>query len=258
MLLHRRRSCGRSEGSRRTGGGGIELSDLAGERHSIDPFDDLSEGALRLEALSRRGVALRPRALAATIWMRMILGDAFLHGIGGAKYDQAADLLMGAWFGVRPPAYLIATATFNLTDRTPEALQRRLHEKSLLLRDLTQHPESYAAKATDSKSEPALDRIEETLRRIGSSGIGAELHRRLSEAREELRAGLSQRIELTRQEVATLERELRDERVLDSRERSFLLFDAGTLPDRLRTAAERAVAERKRGGSRAESPAKQG
>jgi hypothetical protein len=237
---------------RGTSGGGLELSDLSGLRHSIEEFDDLPEGAERLERLSRHGVVIRPRALAATIWMRMVLGDAFVHGIGGAKYDQAADLLLSAWFGVKPPAYLIATATFNLTDRTPEALQRNLHEKTLLLRDLTQHPERHVGTPEDREREPALRQIDQALGQIASSGVNSDLHRTLSDAREELLRGLSPRIEETRREVATLERELRDERLLDSRERSFLLFESETLPPRLMQAAERAVAERK---ARAASPA---
>lgn len=231
---------------RGTSGGEIELSDLAGERHPFDAFDDLAEGAERLDALSRRGLAIRPRALAATIWMRMILGDAFIHGIGGAKYDQAADLLISSWFGVRPPAYLIATATFNLTDRMPEPLQRRLHETMLLLRDLTQHPERHVEEAIAPNMKPALEQVEAALARVSSSGISADLHEALSAAREEMRRGLRQRIEKTRQDFAGLERELRDARTLDSRERSFVLFDAERLPPRLRLVAERAVAQRKR------------
>jgi hypothetical protein len=226
---------------------GLELSDLAGERFLLDSFADLAVGAERLAVLSQQGVSIRPRALAATIWMRMILGDAFIHGIGGAKYDQAADLLMSAWFGIRPPAYLVATATFNLTDRTPDPTQRRLREKERLLRDLMQHPERHLSHSSEPDGVAAVRQIEEALRRIASSGIDAELHRMLSETRDELRNGLSVRIDETRREIATLERELRDEKLLDSRERSFLLFDAETLPGRLTRAAERAVARRMQG-----------
>lgn len=232
---------------RNTGAGVSELSDGAGERFALGGFDELGAGAERLAALSKLGVFIRPRALAATLWMRMVLGDAFIHGIGGAKYDQAADLLMSAWFGVHPPAYLIATATFNLTDRVPDTVQRRLKEKELLLRDLTQHPERHATTNGESEGPAAVRRIEDALRRIDSSGRTAELHRTLSIARDELRHSLSGRIAAARREIVTLERELRDERLLDSRERSFLLFDAATLPGRLTQAAKRAVTERERG-----------
>lgn len=242
---------------RRTRGDDLEVSDLAGERYPVECFDDLSSGAERLAALSQRGVAIRPRALAATLWMRMVLGDAFIHGIGGAKYDQAADLLMSSWFGVTPPAYLIATATFNLTDRTPEPIQRRLHEKTSLLRDRMQHPERHRTPSPAADEAAARREVEEALRRISVSGNSAALHRTLSGAREELLRLSSPRVEELRKEIATLERELRDEKALDSRERSFLLFDAATLPGRLREAAKRAVARRKH-GSRSTTEAAEG
>ena len=38
--------------------------------------------------LQTRGIKLRSRALTTTMFVRLFLADAFLHGIGGAKYDE--------------------------------------------------------------------------------------------------------------------------------------------------------------------------
>ena len=45
----------------------------------------------RLAELSSRGIKLRTRALTTTLFARLVLSDMFLHGIGGAKYDQVTD-----------------------------------------------------------------------------------------------------------------------------------------------------------------------
>ncbi len=68
----------------------------------------------KLRALSSLGWKLRPRALTTTLFVRVFLADAFLHGIGGAKYDEMTDRLIARLFGVAPPSYLTVTATHRL------------------------------------------------------------------------------------------------------------------------------------------------
>ncbi|MCS7271203.1 MAG: hypothetical protein NZ703_08965, partial [Gemmataceae bacterium] len=57
---------------------------------------------------------LRPRALTLTLFVRLVLGDVFIHGLGGALYDQITDALIKDYFGITPPAYLTVTATLHL------------------------------------------------------------------------------------------------------------------------------------------------
>ena len=87
----------------------------------------------QLRALSSRGWKLRPRALTNTLFARVFLADAFLHGIGGAKYDEMTDRLIARLFGVTPPSYLTVTAThrlplggWNVTPSDVAALKHRL------------------------------------------------------------------------------------------------------------------------------------
>ncbi len=68
----------------------------------------------QLRALSSRGWKLRPRALTNTLFARVFLADAFLHGIGGAKYDEMTDRLIVRLFGLTPPSFLTVTATHRL------------------------------------------------------------------------------------------------------------------------------------------------
>ena len=57
------------------------------------------------------GVRLRPRALATTLFSRLCLADLFLHGIGGAKYDEMTDALGQEFFGLEMPAFLTLTGS---------------------------------------------------------------------------------------------------------------------------------------------------
>ena len=67
-----------------------------------------------LAELPRRGIKLRSRALTTTLMARLILGDLFLHGIGGAKYDELTDQLFRRFFDIEPPGFMILSATMHL------------------------------------------------------------------------------------------------------------------------------------------------
>ena len=57
---------------------------------------------------------LRPRALTLTLFARLCLGDFFIHGIGGGKYDEVTDAIIRDYFGIEPPAYQVLSATLHL------------------------------------------------------------------------------------------------------------------------------------------------
>ena len=65
----------------------------------------------RLRELPALGVRLRTRALTTTMFARCLLGDLFIHGIGGAKYDELGDEISRGFFGVEPPAFLTLSLT---------------------------------------------------------------------------------------------------------------------------------------------------
>ncbi len=56
---------------------------------------------------------IRPRALALTMYARLFLADLFIHGIGGALYDQITDGIMAQLFH-RAPAYACVSAAWLL------------------------------------------------------------------------------------------------------------------------------------------------
>jgi len=78
------------------------------------PFWEV-RGRQRLRATRRSPLeTLRPRALTLTLFCRLVLGHCFIHGLGGALYDQITDALMADYFGLAPPQYLVVTGTLYL------------------------------------------------------------------------------------------------------------------------------------------------
>ena len=61
-------------------------------------------------------------ALVTTLFARLVLSDLFIHGIGGAKYDQLTDELIRSFFGLAPPDYLVISATLHLAASTGRAV----------------------------------------------------------------------------------------------------------------------------------------
>jgi hypothetical protein len=84
---------------------------------------DDSEFVLRREAsgetvaadlerwLRQHQLRLSPRALTLTTFLRLLVVDQFIHGIGGGRYDQVTDRLLARHFKVEPPRFAVATGT---------------------------------------------------------------------------------------------------------------------------------------------------
>lgn len=111
------------------------------------PDGDLRAAAGRLVELAAGPVRIRSRAMVTTLFARLFLGDLFLHGIGGAKYDQVTDALIERFFGLRPPGYLVVSATLHLPIVRQGVTAEDLRAVDWRLRELTWHPENLVAGA---------------------------------------------------------------------------------------------------------------
>ncbi|MFO0929883.1 MAG: hypothetical protein U0736_23130 [Gemmataceae bacterium] len=94
----------------------------------------------RLEA---DGYKVRSRALTTTLFARLFLGDLFLHGIGGGKYDELTDELIRRFWRVEPPAFVVVSATHWLPLPTPPTTADDLHRVEHLQRDLQYNPDRH-------------------------------------------------------------------------------------------------------------------
>lgn len=92
-----------------------------------------------LDSLSKLGFEIRPKALANTLFLRWLVCDLFVHGLGGAVYDQVTDELGRAWFGCEPPTFALVSATLRLPlPKVKESNEAALKRE---LRDLWWHPQ---------------------------------------------------------------------------------------------------------------------
>ncbi len=111
----------RSRPRLRRSGEGWQLR-LGEETFDVPASDDADLSHVQaLQLLLRRTRhRLAPRALTLTTFLRLLVCDQFVHGIGGGRYDQVTDRIMAGFFGIDPPRFAVATATLFF----PEALGR--------------------------------------------------------------------------------------------------------------------------------------
>ena len=109
----------------------IELTDRRGQTISLtlSADRDADLAAEQLAAAAARGIKIRTRALATTLFARLLLSDLFLHGIGGAKYDQVTDDIARRFFGFSLPEFATASATLRSADRPPRYADDRFHPR---------------------------------------------------------------------------------------------------------------------------------
>lgn len=216
--------------ARRTSRDEVELTDRKqwSLRLPLSDEGDVSVAVERLLRLHDEGVELRPRALMTTLYARLFLGDLFLHGIGGAKYDELTDALIRRYFSLTPPAFYAVTATVLLPVERPGATQDDLRRVEHQLRELRYHPEQHL-----DSSPAAAPHIEAKRRWLATDpprGARRERHVGIEQANAALQPlvePLRGRLEQEREELQQI---LRTERLLASREFSFCLFPQGYLP----------------------------
>jgi hypothetical protein len=98
-------------------GDDLALVAPSGEEFALDPKLDGWEAAGTLSAFLRRNnIRLSPRALTFTLFLRLLVVDNFVHGIGGGRYDQVTDRLIRSHFKIEPPHFAVTTATLYFPD----------------------------------------------------------------------------------------------------------------------------------------------
>jgi hypothetical protein len=180
-------------------------------------------------ALEPQGFKVRSRALTNTLYARVFLGDLFIHGIGGAKYDELTDALIRDFYGFEPPGYLVLSATLLLPlpgqPARPEGCRDLAHE----LRDLRWNPQRHLADGDATAADLARQKrawIErqpaDWRERRERFGALRELTRRL----EPYVAGREQELGQTLVECA---RQVETNAVLERRDYAFCLYPEAEL-----------------------------
>jgi hypothetical protein len=146
--------------------------------------------------LSAQRLRLSPRALALTLFLRLIVCDQFVHGIGGALYDEVTDRVIQRRLRIESPHFSVTTATLLF----PSAVGRERVE----LMPLLSEGRRLRHGALDGEKMKLVKQIA-TLPRSSPerSKIFYQMHARLSEGRyrPEYQAW-EQRVQYARQRLA--------------------------------------------------------
>ncbi len=102
-----------------------------------------SQFSQTFRALQQGDVRIRPRALMTTLFSRLLLSDLFIHGIGGARYDQLTNELARQFLGVTLPSYLTVTATMKISRDQDSQLESQWKLTEEQLREMKFHPEKF-------------------------------------------------------------------------------------------------------------------
>jgi hypothetical protein len=239
---------------------GVELTD--GVRHVATlPFPENGDrccAVAQLSLLEGLGWKIRPRALTLTLFARVFLADLFVHGIGGAKYDEMTDRLIPQLYGIAAPQFLVVTTTVHLPLGAFPATPADVSRVQSQLRELDFHAEKHlsldqtrdfegliAEKATLAAEQlaaepwrrPPLTPTAPTIRSADRKVQGRTRFRRLAEINRLLSQPLASRREELQRELARFQAEVRANRVLRSREFAFALFPSDLLRPILRSVA---------------------
>jgi hypothetical protein len=201
-------------------------------RLPLTPDGDAGRAVEALAELPARGVCLRTRALTTTMFARLLLGDLFLHGIGGGLYDQLTDAIVRRFFQFEPPPFMVLSATMLLPVERERVSGERANEAKRLLRELQYHPERFP---------PATPDAAEFERQAEAKWRWIETPQTPDNARQRCRAiraaneSMARLLETRRQEALAererVSRRLRAETVLSWREYAFCLHPKKTLHD---------------------------
>jgi len=215
----------------------IELTDRRQVQIEL-PLSEDGHGAAAVEVLAdlpRRGIKLRSRALLTTLFARLVLSDVFLHGIGGAKYDQLTDLLFERFFGLVPPEFMVLSATLHLPLAGQRVSEGEVPEIDRQLWELRHHPERFLR--TEGLPPSAAKEAQQWLS-SKAQWLADDAPDRARERCQNIRRAnesLQPWLETTRQSLLAererLAKALKAQAVLTSREYGFCLYPQRTLRD---------------------------
>jgi hypothetical protein len=218
---------------------------LSGSANEVDIFLDVDSQAdceslaAELTGLAQSGIRFRTRALTTTIFTRLYLADLFVHGIGGAKYDEMTDRILARFYGIRPPGFLTLSATAFLPLATAfDATSADAIRHRTMLRELQHNPQKHlsadqsamASSLVEEKQQLIAEQHQAYANRASGEKAkdwgGANRYRRFPQLNRELASHTEAQQRAIREELASVEQQLAANAVLKCREFSLCLYPA--------------------------------
>jgi hypothetical protein len=189
--------------------------------------------AARLTSLRQAGWKIRPRALSMTLFVRLAVGDVFIHGLGGALYDKITDAMFERLWGVRPPEIVLASCTVFLPLPGYPATPQDLVSARRAVRDWLFNPDRRMSAAVRQRPEvEALASLKQQLFRTMRAMDREDRRRafqRIHEINEALARFQADGPAAAQKELARIEREMRYNAILRNREYAFCFYPAQKL-----------------------------
>lgn len=215
-------------------------------RFAVNESGTLTDAVRALREFSQRGIRLRTRALTTTLFARVFLADLFVHGIGGAKYDEMTNQLCHRLFGLAAPEFLTVSATLYLplggTHRVTDTELRSLNQR---IRDLNYNPDRHLG--SDAEIAPIAHQKSQILAEAKAFRATTHTRARLSPTQhrmlEDIRSSLRKHAEPIRQKYDASRRDLQNRlaanSLLKNREFAFALYPEQQVREFLLPLAER-------------------
>jgi hypothetical protein len=184
----------------------------------------------RQKATARSGVAnLRPRALTLTLFARVCLGDFFIHGIGGGKYDEVTDTIIRSYFGIEPPVYQVLSATVHLPLAPFATTLGDCQKAQQLMRDLYWNPQRYLPPGTATELVQLKAAVATAEPPHRDHAARRAWFRRLQAITQQLRPFVADQLAQAEQELMRRQAELAANHVLRRRDYAWVLYPVATL-----------------------------
>lgn len=179
------------------------------------------------------GWELRPRALTLSAFLRLFAADLFIHGIGGAKYDEVTEGFVGAYLGLTPAPIGCVSATLRLplphSALKPADIAQARHAS----RDLRYNPQRHLARVPNDlrrEREELVRRSNELRAQRPTDHVARALvFRELRRVNERILAADPWRAAQYDERVAALESQWALDRVALDREYFFALHPLDSL-----------------------------
>lgn len=206
-----------------------------GIRSKSHPVPDLALGELPFWEFTDTGRVratpatpperLRPRALTLTLFVRLCLADWFIHGIGGAKYDEVTDALIRDFFGIEPPTFQVVTGTLHLPSRLFPSTPDDVAALKLKVRQLRWNPEYFLP-----NDHPArVEKLQLTAEKPNGRPAVRRWFARIREVTGQMRTAVAEVVAETERQLASARAEVAANAVLQRRDYPWVLYPEDVL-----------------------------
>ncbi len=175
------------------------------------------------------------------MFSRCLLGDLFIHGIGGAKYDELGDAITGRFLGFDPPDFLTLsmTAWLGLAEHSTSPTTLTALDRSI--RSLIYNPDRHIPEPwTDDQRSLIQAKRAAIGRDVSTHAERIDRFREIRRINEALEPDVLDQLARLRDDRRRVVQDLEANQVAHNREFSFVLYPHERIRD-LMTGVERGV-----------------